>query len=256
PITHIYGEQRDKDLYLNFNAIHNGEYFLSLPSILSGTSEELKLHIPPEDIILNGEQWHIPISNELRINKKELVFKDFLFSKGNNYVSYTNDLIETEDAQVAISFANFNIKEILNYLNPEETFAEGELNGSFALINPFETPGIIADLAIANLSVFDSDLGVLSLNAEYIGTDTYDFALALKEGLIDLNLDGGYYTIGDSPEVDLKLALNKFDVEALDGFTMGEIRDGKGSFSGNFNVFGPINDLTYAGNLRSEERRV
>src|SRR5699024_8614142 len=127
--------------------------------------------------------------------------------------------------------------------------AEGELNGSFALINPFKTPGIIADLAISNLSVFNSDLGVLSLNAESIGTDTYDFALALKEGLIDLNLDGGYYTIGDSPEVDLKLALNKFDVEALDGFTMGEIRDGKGSFSGNFNVFGPINDLTYAGNL-------
>ncbi|HLS12173.1 MAG TPA: translocation/assembly module TamB domain-containing protein [Flavobacteriaceae bacterium] len=249
PITHIYGEQRDKDLYLNFNAIHNGEYFLSLPSILSGTSEELRLHVPPEDIILNGEQWHIPISNEVRINKEQLVFKDFIFSKGNNSVSYTNDLIETEDAQVAVSFSNFNIKEILNYLNPEETFAEGELNGSFALINPFKTPGIIADLAISNLSVFNSDLGVLSLNAESIGTDTYDFALALEEGLIDLNLDGGYYTIGDSPEVDLKLALNKFDVEALDGFTMGEIRDGKGSFSGNFNVFGPINDLTYAGNL-------
>src|SRR5690625_1776127 len=30
---------------------------------------------------------------------------------------------------------------------------------------------------------------------------------------------------------------------------MGEIRDGKGSFSGNFNLFGPINDLTYNGNL-------
>ena len=249
PVTHIYGEQRDKDLYLNFNAMHKGEYFLSLPAILSGTSEELKLHVPPTDIILTGEKWHVPETNEVRITSNKVVFQDFRFSKGSEVVNYSNDLIDTEEPQVAIAFENFNLKEILNYLNPEEEFAKGDLNGSFALINPFETPGIIADLAITSLDIFDVDLGVLTLNAESLGTDSYDFALALKEGLIDLNLDGDYNTVGSSPEVDLELAINKFDVAALDGFTMGEIRDGKGTFSGNFTMSGPIKELIYKGNL-------
>lgn len=252
PVTHIYGEQRDKNLYLNFNALHKGEYFVSLPWILSGTSEELKMHVPPGDIILNGERWKVPENNEVRITQNEIVFQDFNFSKANEIVSYSNDLINTEEPQVAIVFENFNLKELLNYLNPEEEFATGDLNGSFALINPFETPGIIADLAITDLTLLDAYLGSLTLNATSSEIDTYDFSLALKEGLIDLDLNGDYLTKGDTPELDLEMAINKFDVAVLDGFTMGEVKDGKGAFTGNFTMSGPINKLIYKGNLDFE----
>lgn len=250
PKTQIEGEQKDKDLYLNFNATHKDEVFVSIPWIISGDSKELKLHVPKENIILNGEKWYTPEDNEVRISKKEgIVFQNFNFKKGQEAVSYSNDLMKTDADQLAVSFENFNLKEILNYLNPEKQLAQGDLNGRLAMINPFETPAILANLSINDLALLDMDLGKLSVKARSIGLDKYDFMLDLKEGLVDLDLKGGYTTLEDLPEMNLKLDINKFNVAALDGLSMGEIRDGKGSFSGKFDVSGPVNDLTYNGNL-------
>lgn len=250
PKTKVEGEQRDGGLYLNFNATYKDALLISLPTVISGVANDLKLHVPTENIILNGEKWYTPEDNEMRFSKEEgIVFQNFNFKKGNEMVSYSNDLMKTDADQLAVSFDNFNLKEILGYLNPSEQLAEGNLNGRLAMINPFETPAILANLSITDLALLDVDLGKLSVKARSIGLDKYDFLLDIKEGMVDLDLRGGYTTSGELPEMDLKLAINKFNVAALDGLSMGEIRDGKGFFSGKFDVSGPVNDLTYNGNL-------
>ena len=249
PKTKIEGKQINKDLHLNFNATHKDEIFVSLPWIISGTAEELKLHVPAEDIILNGEKWNTPIDNEVVLSNQKLTFHNFEFTKGNEAVRYLNDLIDTDKDQVAIAFENFNLNEILNYLNPEEEIAKGDLKGSLAMVNPFDSPGLLADLGITNLHFMDVDLGTLTLDAKALALDKYDFSLALKEGMIDLDLDGDYTTSGESPEMDLTLDINEFKVEALNGLSFGEIRDGKGTLSGKFDFSGPLNDLEYHGGI-------
>lgn len=250
PKTKIEGEQQDKGLSLNFNATHKDSLLISLPWIISGDSQELKLHVPTENIILNGEKWYTPEDNEVRLSKENgIVFQNFNFTKGEETISYSNDLMKTKADQLAVTFENFNLNEILGYLNPEEQLAQGNLNGNLVVVHPFETPALLANLSITELALLDVDLGKLSVKARSLGLDKYDFALAVKEGMVDMDLKGGYTTSEDSPEMDLKLAINKFDVAALDGLSMGELRDGKGSFSGKFDVAGPLNDLAYNGNL-------
>lgn len=248
PQTKIEGKQIDKDLHLNFSAIYKDELFVSLPSIITGTSEELKLHVPSENIILNGERWNAPIDNSMLLSKQGIHFHNFEFTKGKEAVRYLNDWIPVDREQIAVKFENFNLKETLNYLNPAEEIAKGDLEGSLTMLNPFERPGLLANLAINNLSLMDVDLGVLSLKARSLGFNKYDFSLAMKEGMIDLDIKGGYTTLTEgSPEIDLKLDINELNVETLNNFSSGEIRNAEGILTGNFDLYGPLNNLKYNG---------
>lgn len=254
PETKIQGEQRGEELYLNFNARDNEEVFVRIPWVLSGSSEILNLHVLGEELVLNKEKWNIPKDNQISFSKEGgLVFHNFEFSKGDAAVRYSNDLMKFKQEQVGVSFENFNLEEILNYLNPKEKLAYGNLNGKLVLLNPFEKSALLADLAIVDLSLLDIDLGKLSLKARALELNKYDFYLALKEGMVDLDLKGGYTTLGETPEMDLKLNINDFQVAALDGFSMGALREGHGAFTGDFKISGPLKDLAYDGKLHFKD---
>src|SRR5699024_9671840 len=155
-----------------------------------GTAEELKLHVPPENIVLNSERWNTPQDNEVRLTKDKLSFHNFEFTKGNEAVRYLNDWLNINRDQATVRFENFNLKEILNYLNPEEEIAQGDLQGSLTVVNPFGRTGVLADLGISNLSFMDADLGTLSMKGRMLGTDKYNFSVALKEGMVDMDARG------------------------------------------------------------------
>lgn len=253
PQTRIEGEQIDNDLHINFKAIHKDEVFVNLPTVISGTAEELKLHVPPENIVLNSERWNTPQDNEVRLTKDKLSFHNFEFTKGNEAVRYLNDWLNINRDQATVRFENFNLKEILNYLNPEEEIAQGDLQGSLTVVNPFGRTGVLADLGISNLSFMDADLGTLSMKGRMLGTDKYNFSVALKEGMVDMDARGSYTTFTEAaPKMDVTLDINSFNVEALNGLSMGEIREGKGSLSGAFVMNGPLNDLNYQGDIDFE----
>src|SRR5699024_9277630 len=164
-----------------------------------------------------------------------------------------NDWLNINRDQATVRFENFNLKEILNYLNPEEEIAQGDLQGSLTVVNPFGRTGVLADLGISNLSFMDADLGTLSMKGRMLGTDKYNFSVALKEGMVDMDARGSYTTFTEAaPKMDVTLDINSFNVEALNGLSMGEIREGKGSLSGAFVMNGPLNDLNYQGDIDFE----
>lgn len=249
PKTSINGEQQGEELFLNFNATHQDQKLVHLPWVIYGTTKALKLRIPEEDILLNAEKWEVPKDNEVQWTEEGIFFHNFQFTKGKEVVRYSNDLKPIDYDQIGVAFENFNLNEILGYLNPEENLAKGDLNGDLTLIKPLDTPALLADLSITELELLDVDLGVLTMKARSLGLDKYDFKLGLKEGLVDVDLLGGYRTSESSPEMDLNLRINEFKIEALDGLSMGELRDGKGSFSGSFNLSGPLKDIIYDGKI-------
>src|SRR5690606_39007144 len=123
----------DNELSLKLLAYHKKEKMIQILSKITGTNEELRFHVLPEDLIFNKTPWNIPESNEVLIYDKQLVFNDFHFSKNEQSIEITDKLPEVSKKHIAIDFKNFKLNEFLNYLNPEETLASGNLNGDFIL---------------------------------------------------------------------------------------------------------------------------
>ncbi len=249
PRTKIKGNQQNEELNLRFTAVHKDSTLINIKSLITGTSEELRFHIQPDSLILDRKLWKTPDNNEVLISKHQVLFNDFRFSHKDEMVELTDKLPDISRDHAAIKFKNFKLSEILNYLNPENELAKGNLNGDLALVEPFGSTGLLADLSIENLEMLDVDLGRLSVNTKSTGGDRYDFKMAMKGGEVDLDLNGDYVASPSGGSQDLDLVIHNFKMHALEGFSLGEIKNTSGSFSGTFNVTGTTKEPKYSGDL-------
>lgn len=249
PRTRINGNQKDEKLNLVFNAEHKDSTLINIRSEISGTSDELRFHINPEDLILDRNSWQILPDNEIVWTPGRIIIKDFELSDNGEMVRLTNELPDVPGYHVGIAFDNFKLSEILNYLNPDEELAKGNLNGYFALEEPLGKKGVLASLMLENLNIMDVDLGKMTIDAESKSENRFDFEMAMKEGDVDLDLKGDYTAGETTGEPNIDLRINEVKMRALEGFSMGEIRNADGSFSGRFNISGNTKDLKYKGLL-------
>lgn len=253
PQTKLSGQQQGDTLQLAFTAVHNDSVFTRIKSQLSGTAKRLRFHVLPDSLMLNQNHWTVPDNNEMLITPKALLFDNFTFSNGDEQFSLTHQLPNVSRDHAAIRFGNFKLGEILNYLNPEEKLATGSVNGDIAIIQPFGSTGIMADLSINHLNMLNVDLGTLSLRADSKGGNIYTTQLAIKDGAVDLDAEGRYVAGPKEGTLNLDLDLNEVKMEAMEGFSLGEIKNGKGTFSGHFKITGTTAKPKYKGNLHFED---
>ena len=249
PKTTISGKQAENELALNFSAVYKEEQMLNVDAIISGHRDRLRLHVVPEGLILNKESWVAPEGNEIIFTDNKLAFNDFKISKGVQSIEITDKMPSVTKNHIAMDFKNFELEEVLDYLNPESELATGTLTGDFILEEPYADTGIVADLNISQFGFMQVDMGTLSVDAKSLGGNSYDFNADLKGGEIDLDLKGDYLAKESGAQMDLNLNINRFNMKALTGFSQGEITETDGSFSGKFNVSGTIAAPKYEGNL-------
>ncbi|WP_179343672.1 translocation/assembly module TamB domain-containing protein [Winogradskyella ursingii] len=249
PKTMITGNQYNNELSLNFLGYHDGERLMNVNTRITGSRERLVLKVNPDSLVLNKSKWVIPETNEMVLTENKVTFNEFIISKDNQSIEITDKLPSVNRDHVALDFKNFKINEVFNYLNPESKIAVGNLNGDFILEEPFRETGILADLSIDQLKILNTDLGTLSLNGNSLGGNNYAFNIGLKKGLVDLDLVGDYMARSNDAELDLELRINKFQMEALNTLSLGEVKNGSGNFTGNFTVTGSTTDPQYQGSL-------
>ena len=51
-------------------------------------------------------------------------------------------ILEIEKTHLGIDFKNFKLSSIVNYFNPDEALANGDLEGDLVVIEPFSSKGI------------------------------------------------------------------------------------------------------------------
>ncbi|WP_405202097.1 translocation/assembly module TamB domain-containing protein [Dokdonia sp. LLG6352-1] len=251
--TRIKGNQTNNELSLDFLAYANDEKLIQVQSDITGSKERLRFHVSEDSLIFNKKDWKTTSSNEVLITDGKLAFNDFRFTRKLQSVEFTDKLPTIEKDHIGIDFQNFKISEFLAYLNPDEKLASGNLNGDFVVEEPFGDFGFLADIYVEQLRVLGEDLGILELAGRSIKGNKYDFNLAVSEGVADLELTGDYIADIDGATINMDLDINELKMEALDGFSLGELKDGSGTLNGNFKMNGKLVDLEYQGFLRFNE---
>ncbi len=248
--TFFTGELLEEGLLFDFNAYDGEERLAHVNFDLGFSGDTIALHILPEDLVFNKREWQIPDSNEVRIMEDLVEFYDFIWTRNTQKFEITHQVSDIEAPHIALRFADFRLGTFTSILNPDEALAGGFMDGNVIVKNPFGATGILADLSVRELTVFDILLGNLNLEAESVGEDDYHFNLALKEGGIDLDLEGEFKADEEGAQLDLGLVLNAVQMETLAGLSQDNLRDGEGFISGEIEVSGTTSDPDYKGTFK------
>ncbi|WP_335964244.1 translocation/assembly module TamB domain-containing protein [Galbibacter sp. PAP.153] len=250
--TLLKGTFNNKKLLLNFNSTSNEETLAYINSEASFKNDTLQLHIDPKALILNRQSWNIPEDNLIVYANNYIDIQDFVLNNQGQRVSLSKKTSKNNKETFGALFENFRLNTILSILNPEEPVAKGIMKGNFNIEDPFADAGIQADMEIQDLEVLSVPLGRLSLDASSINYNEYNFNLALKEGNIDLDLQGAYKAAKTGAQLNMDLALNDLKMKAIEGFSSGDITNAKGSITGDIKLTGTTAEPIYKGSLNFE----
>ncbi|SFU45920.1 Family of unknown function [Pustulibacterium marinum] len=233
------GKTKDQLMQMNFNAYDGEERFMHIASTVERTKDSVFYHIEPDSLLLNRKLWNTPQDNRVAMTPKSITFRNFSFKNGQQQVAFGNHMTDRIDKEhMGVEFDGFQLNNFLALLNPEEPVAKGVLDGKFIVVEPYGRTALLAGLNINNLEVLTAPLGNLSIKARALGSERYDMKVALKDGGIDLDMNGDYTAHQDGADLNFHLDLNKFELNTLDQFTDGMITDTQGYVSGNFTIEG------------------
>ncbi|WP_373058358.1 translocation/assembly module TamB domain-containing protein [Zunongwangia sp. H14] len=251
--TLLDGNIENQKLYMDFQSFYDGEQLVHVQTETSKENDTVRIHLNPEELVFNRNQWRIPEDNEALFADNFIKFNDFHINRNEQEFAITNELPDVEEEHLALTFNNFKLATLLTYLNPTDTLATGRMNGEFVLQEPFGSTGILADLKVNEFNLLNVDMGTLSLNGESLGNQNYDFGLSTNGGEVNMELAGNYKVQDTTAQLDMKLDLQKVQMSALAGFSMGAVSSGEGSFSGEVNINGTTAKPDYNGELNFNE---
>ena len=251
--TFFEGELKNKKLLLDFISFDDREKLVHIASEMDLAKDTVNLHINPKELILNKKEWSIPGDNMVSMANRFLEFTNMTLSRDSQELTLSHNLKGMAKQHVGLAFSNFKLQAFVSLLNPDEALTSGVVNGDLIIENPFEATGIIADLNVKNLNVLQHPMGNLTIKASSKEKEFYDFNLALKDGVIDLDLIGDYAADDTAAKLNLNLALNKIELEAIAAFSDNTIKDANGIISGNMDVSGSTASPQYEGALKFDQ---
>nr|MBI1229075.1 translocation/assembly module TamB [Cytophagales bacterium] len=245
--TYVDGVIHGKEVDLDFLSYDEEEALVHLALEIKNLSDALEIHISPDTLVLNKQNWEIPAENLIRYGSNSMGFTEVELTRGSQKLVVSNSLEITAEEHFGVVFQDFGLKTITSLLNPDSLIATGSINGSLIVENPFAASGIVADLNITDFGVFEVLLGDFALNAKSSGNAAYEFSLALKNGGIDFDLAGDYGAAETGANLNLNFDLNELKAEVLQGLLPEQLRDGQGAITGSGRVSGTTTDPIYEG---------
>lgn len=248
--TYLKGELKQSRLYFDFNSFAGKEKVVHITSDIGYSGDTLSIHVSPENLLVNSLEWKIPETNLIQIAAQHVNFKDFKFSRNQQVLSLRNDLEDLHDEHLAIQFENFRLETFTSLLNPNDLIASGFVQGRLVLENPFGATGLLGDLKVDSLNVFQVPLGNLSMEATSEILGDYVLAMRLKDGGMDLDLAGEFQADESGGSFDVRMNLNQIDMEVVAGLSGGELVDGTGYLSGLIEASGTTLEPIYSGEIK------
>ncbi|WP_339726632.1 translocation/assembly module TamB [Maribacter stanieri] len=247
--TYVTGSLKNKELLLDFTSKNDTVQIMKIKSSLVFQKDTLKLHINPDDLILNKKQWEIPEDNSIVIAESFSDFKNVILSRNSQKMEISNKVPKMQTEHIGILFENFQLQTFLSFFNPDEALAKGKVEGDFVILNPYSASGLVANMDIKDFQVMQSPLGTLTLDASSKSLSDYDFDLALKDGGAELTLTGDYTAKENRADLNMELDIQKLEANIIQGFSNKQLTDAKGYLDGSLLVNGTLAEPKYSGRI-------
>jgi hypothetical protein len=220
------------------------QYFIAGELRHEDSKNVIKLNA--ENLVLNYDKWNINRENSIEFGDKRLYVNKFYLENSGNELKIQSQGNQ-DNAPLHVDFMNFKIETILNMIKKDELEMQGLINGSAVVENAMTNPIFTSDLTIDKFVFGGEAVGNISLKVDNKTANILSANMTLSGEGNDLALLGKYMI--DNENFDLNLDINQLNIKSIQGFSLGNITDGKGSLSGQFKITGNVAEPKVNGEL-------
>jgi len=202
--------------------------------------------IDAENFVLNYDKWNIDPENAVEFGGKRLYINKFYLDNAGNELKIQSQGTQ-DNTPLEVDFVNFKIETILNMVKKDEMLMQGLINGNAVVENVMTSPTFTSDIKITDFAFKEEPVGDLEIKVDNKTSNILAANVNLTGQDNDLKLIGNY-TINDG-NLDFNVDMNKLNIKSIQGFTMGNITEGKGYLSGNFKITGNASAPKIGGEL-------
>ena len=209
--------------------------------LLGGTFKSMdknfQFSFDPNKLLLNYEKWAVSPENYIQFGQSGILANQFNLSKGNQLLSI-NSLNAAPNSPLKVEFKDFRIETLTKFAEQDSSLVGGIINGIVDVKELMASPKFEANMTIDQLRYQKDQLGTLRVAVNNNTADAYETNIALT-GVHELRVNGFYYTNRESA-LDMTLNIDKIDLKSLESVSMGQIRQGSGTITGELSIKGAI----------------
>ncbi|MDR7209507.1 translocation/assembly module TamB domain-containing protein [Flavobacterium piscis] len=247
PFTSLSGEIENNILTYAFEVLDakdKQQYFIAGEFKAEDSKNIFK--IDAENFVLNYDKWNINPENAIELGDKRLYINKFYLDNAGNELKIQSQ--ETQNnATLQVDFVNFKIETIMNMVKKDELLMQGLINGNAVVENVMTSPTFTSDLKIDDFAFRGEPVGDITVKVNNKANNVLAADVVVSGEGNDVNLNGNYRI--DDGNLDFNVDINKLNIQSIQGFTMGNITEGKGYLSGNLTVIGKTSAPEISGEL-------
>lgn len=209
--------------------------------------KDFRFSFDPQKLLLNYQQWIVDPENYLQFGKSGILANQFNLRNNGQSLSINSEG-NSANAPLKIEFKDFRIETLTRLAEADSALAGGSINGIIAVNDLSGSPKFEANLTVDQLRYQKDMLGTLRIAVNNNTENAYETKIALS-GVHELRANGFYYTAPKSA-LDLVLNVDKIDLKEIESLTMGQIREGTGTLTGQLSVKGTIDAPKILGDLK------
>ncbi|WP_298221057.1 translocation/assembly module TamB domain-containing protein [Flavobacterium sp.] len=203
-----------------------------------------------DKLTLNYEPWNMNPENMLRFGKNGIYANEVAFEKDNNQLSLQSES-NRPNAPLNVEFKEFKIETLTNIAQKDSLTVGGKINGKAQVRDLMKTVLFTADLKVADFNFRKDTIGNLAIKVSNDIASTYKTNIVITGQDNNVVLDGNYNSRSNS--IDMNLDLQQLNLKSVQGFSMGNITQGSGFFTGKFKVKGTPEAPHINGDLQFNE---
>ena len=234
--TEISGAAANNKLDLNIflrDRQRRDKYVIA--GIFQSINKDFRFNLDPNKLLLDYEKWTVAPENYIQFGQSGILANQFNLSQGTQLLSI-NSINNAPNSPLRVEFKNFEIETLTKFADADTALVGGTINGLVDVKDLASTPKFEANLNINKLRYQKDELGELSLLVNNNTNNAFEVDVRLK-GVHELRASGFYYTAPQSA-LDLAINIDKIDLTQIESVSMGQIRQGKGTITGQFSVKG------------------
>jgi len=206
--------------------------------------------IDAENFILNYDKWNIDPENAIEFGGKRLYINKFYLANSGNELKIQSQG-EQDNAPLKVEFVNFKIETIMNIVKKDEILMQGLINGNAVVENVMTKPTFTSDLKVDQFAFRGEPVGDITIKVDNKTNNLLAANVTVTGQDNDVNLNGNYKI--DDGNLDFDLNLKKLNIKSIQGFSMGNIKEGTGYLAGNFKITGNASAPKVNGELNFKE---
>ena len=226
---------------------HNVDWFgLSGEAYVKNEAYTFKMK---DSLLLNYEKWNVAPDNYLSYSRQGIIVNNFLLKSDTSKI-FVKSHQQIPNSPVDIDIDNFNLKSISSLVSGDTLFASGILDVD-ATVSDLQKPlpAFTGTAKITNLEILATPVGTLNATANKQSDNNITATVALLGPGNDLSAKGNYYLNNEQQQFDANLDVNKLNVQTLQGFSRGMLKNSTGNIHGSFTANGKFTDPRWKGEL-------